>query len=111
MAKARTRSSSRASRASTYEYLSRQFHQIKSGRRKNADETMVKQIRDFSERDIVAVVDYTSRLRPPAEISAPAGWRNPDFPADFTHIEADRRRVSRCVDETDSGEPLRRRMG
>ena len=72
-----------------YEYLLRQFHHIKSGRRKNADETMVKQIKGFTERDIVAVVDYTSRLRPPAEITAPAGWRNPDFPPDFTHVPAD----------------------
>ncbi len=72
-----------------YEYLLRQFHHIKSGRRKNADETMVKQIKGFSERDIVAVVDYTSRLRPPADLSAPAGWRNPDFPPDFTHVPGD----------------------
>jgi cytochrome c553 len=72
-----------------YEYLLRQFHHIKSGRRKNTDETMVKQIKGFSERDIVAVVDYTSRLRPPADLSAPSGWRNPDFPPDFTHVPAD----------------------
>ena len=72
-----------------YEYLLRQFHHIKSGRRKNSDETMVKQIKGFSERDIVAVVDYTSRLKPAADMIAPAGWRNPDFPPDFTHIPAE----------------------
>jgi cytochrome c553 len=69
-----------------YEYLLRQFHWIKSGKRRNADETMVKQIKGFSERDITAVVDYTSRLRPPKELVAAPDWRNPDFPRDFQHI-------------------------
>lgn len=71
-----------------YEYLLRQFHWIKSGKRRNADETMVKQIKGFTERDITAVVDYTSRLRPPKEMVASPDWRNPDYPPDFTHIPA-----------------------
>jgi hypothetical protein len=33
------------------------------------------------------VVDYTSRLRPPKELTAPPNWRNPHFPPDFTHID------------------------
>lgn len=69
-----------------FDYLMRQFRWTKEGRRRNADPTMVKQIKGFSERDMLAVVDYTSRLRPPKELTAPPGWRNPHFPPDFTHI-------------------------
>ena len=69
-----------------YEYLLRQFYWIKNGQRRNADQTMVKQIKGFTDRDIVAVVDYTSRLRPPKNLTAPPDWRNPDFPPDFTHV-------------------------
>jgi cytochrome c553 len=69
-----------------FEYLLRQFQWIKSGRRRNADQTMVKQIKGFGDRDIVAVVDYVSRLRPPKAMTVPPGWRNPDFPPDFTHV-------------------------
>ncbi len=64
-----------------YRYLVRQFEWIKIGRRRNADPKMVKQIRRFSQRDLHAVLDYASRLRPPKEKLAPSsGWRNPDFP-------------------------------
>jgi cytochrome c553 len=72
-----------------YEYLLRQFRWIKNGKRRNADATMVKQVKGFSERDIAAVVDYTSRLHPPKELTVPPNWRNPDFPPDFTHIPGD----------------------
>ncbi|MCP5407476.1 MAG: c-type cytochrome [Chromatiaceae bacterium] len=63
-----------------YNYLVRQFEWIRDGKRRNADEKMVKQIQGFNERDISAVMDYTSRLKPPAERLAAPGWRNPDFP-------------------------------
>jgi cytochrome c553 len=64
-----------------YQYLMRQFDMIRTNRRKNADSKMVKQIEGFSPRDQAAVLDYTSRLRPPAESLAREGWQNPDFPA------------------------------
>lgn len=64
-----------------YHYLMRQFDMIRTNRRKNADSKMVKQIEGFSPRDQAAVLDYTSRLRPPAERLAREGWQNPDFPA------------------------------
>jgi cytochrome c553 len=68
----------------TYNYLLRQMQWIKIGKRRNADKTMVDQIHNFSGRDIHAVVDYTSRLRPPKELLAEQPeWRNPDFPSDF----------------------------
>lgn len=63
-----------------FQYLMRQFEWIKVGKRRNADPKMVRQIRHFSGRDIHAVMDYTSRLRPPAEKVANPNWVNPDFP-------------------------------
>ncbi|MCU0834239.1 MAG: c-type cytochrome [Chromatiaceae bacterium] len=61
-------------------YLMRQFDSIRTGRRKNSDPEMVKQIEGFSPRDQAAVLDYTARLRPPPEKLARDGWLNPDFP-------------------------------
>ena len=62
-----------------YRYLVRQFEWIRDGKRRNADPEMVKQIQAFTERDVSAVMDYTSRLRPPAERLASSDYRNPDF--------------------------------
>lgn len=74
-----------AIRGQHYQYLVRQFEWIKSGRRKNADPEMVKQIRRFTHRDVLSVMDYVSRLKPPADKVAPIGWVNPDFP-DYARI-------------------------
>ena len=63
-----------------YQYLTRQFHWIRNGRRRNADSEMVKQIERFTAHDISAVMAYTASLRPPAEKLAAQGWKNPDFP-------------------------------
>ena len=63
-----------------YQYLVRQFDMIRLGRRKNSDPKMVEQIGGFNPREEAAVLDYTSRLPPPAEKVAPARWTNPDFP-------------------------------
>ena len=64
-----------------YDYLVRQFELIKNGRRKNADPEMRTQIKGFTGRDIRAVMDYTSRLKPPSDkLSETPAWRNPDFP-------------------------------
>ncbi len=63
-----------------FHYLVRQFDWIRTGKRRNADAKMVKQIRHFSMRDEMAVLDYVSRLRPSADKIAEPGWRNPDFP-------------------------------
>lgn len=64
-----------------FNYLVRQFDAIRSGRRKNSDPEMVKQIERFTLREQTAVLDYTSRLAPPNGKVAAAGWRNPHFPA------------------------------
>jgi len=64
-----------------YRYLVRQFQSIKFGKRRNADPKMQKQIRGFNARDLHAVMDYTSRLRPPEDRLAESPyWHNPDFP-------------------------------
>ena len=64
-----------------YRYLVRQFELIRDGKRLNADKEMVKQIQGFSDRDIAAVMDFTSRLEPPQEMVARPGYINPDFPS------------------------------
>lgn len=62
-----------------YEYLLRQFQWIRSGKRRNGNPEMVKEIRTLSDRETRAVLDYVSRLEPPKELQAPPGWHNPDF--------------------------------
>jgi cytochrome c553 len=62
-----------------YAYLVRQFEVIQHGMRGNANPDMVAQIRDFTDPEIGAVLDYTSRLEPPEELQAPPNWKNPDF--------------------------------
>jgi cytochrome c553 len=73
--------------AQHYNYLATQFEQIRSGKRQNADLEMVKQIKDFKDSEMRAVLDYVSRLEPPEELQAPPGWQNPDFeqPVLITH--------------------------
>jgi cytochrome c553 len=60
-------------------YMVRQFEWIRSGKRRNANPKMVEQIMGFGPREVSAVIDYVSRLRPPEEKLAETGWRNPDF--------------------------------
>jgi cytochrome c553 len=63
-----------------YNYVVRQFKEIKGGQRRNANPEMVEQVKNFTERDVLAVSDYTSRLRPPKELMAESpDWQNPDF--------------------------------
>ena len=66
-----------------YNYLLRQLLWIKSGKRRNANRNMVKQLQRFSEAEIMAVIDYSSRLHPDAAKVAEIGWSNPDFPKNF----------------------------
>jgi cytochrome c553 len=63
-----------------YLYQVRQFDAIRTGRRKNADPKMTRQIHGFTPQQESAVLDYTARLAPPPEKLAKAGWQNPDFP-------------------------------
>ena len=65
--------------AQHYKYLVRQFEWIRDGKRRNANLEMVAQVQRFEERETHAVLDYVSRLEPPAALQAPPGWKNPDF--------------------------------
>jgi cytochrome c553 len=62
-----------------YEYLLRQYKWIKEGKRRNANPDMVKQIQTFTDEDTVAVLDYVSRLKAPAELVGAPDWKNPDY--------------------------------
>jgi len=64
--------------AQHYKYLLRQFEWIRDGRRRNAGDKMAF-IEKFTEPELEAILDYTSRLEPPEELRAPPGWNNPDF--------------------------------
>lgn len=62
-----------------YEYMIRQYQWIKEGKRRNSNPEMVEQIKWMTDKDTKAVIDFVSRLKPPAELMAPVGWKNPDF--------------------------------
>ena len=63
----------------SYHYMLRQMRWIQRGKRRNVDKTMVQQIHDFTGRDITAVIDYCSRLKPNEKLLAKPDWKNPDF--------------------------------
>lgn len=62
-----------------YNYLLRQFEWIRDGKRRNANPDMIKQIQSFSDKDMVAVMDFVSRQKPPADKLGTPGWENPDY--------------------------------
>jgi len=66
--------------AQHYKYMQRQFEWIRDGKRRNANPDMVKQINGFTDKDMKAVVDYASRLKPPEkDLAKDPNWKNPDF--------------------------------
>ncbi len=64
-----------------FNYLLRQFEWIRTGRRRNADPKMVKQIKNFHPQEEISILSHTSKIPPPAEKLASPGWKNPDFPS------------------------------
>ena len=63
-----------------YAYMLRQFEWIRDKKRRNANPDMVKQIQGFSDEDMVNVIDYVSRQKPPKDMLAPSkDWQNPDY--------------------------------
>ncbi len=62
-----------------YKYLVRQFEWIRDGKRRNANPEMVEQIAGFSDDDMLHVMNYVSRAKPPKELLGEPGWLNPDF--------------------------------
>ncbi len=66
--------------AQHYKYMLRQFEWIRDGKRRNANPDMVKQIKGFTDKDMKAVIDYASRLKPPKkDLASSPDWKNPDF--------------------------------
>jgi cytochrome c553 len=65
--------------AQHYKYLMRQFKWIRDGKRRNSSTEMATLAQQFDDREMKAVLDYSSRLLPAKELRAPAGWKNPDF--------------------------------
>jgi cytochrome c553 len=65
--------------AQHYKYLRRQLEWVRDGKRRNANPGSLTQMQEFPEREANALLDYVSRLEPPAELQAPPGWKNPDF--------------------------------
>jgi cytochrome c553 len=64
-----------------YGYLVRQFQSIKDGRRQNADPEMAALAAELEPREVVAVLDYLSRLDPP-DGGQSADARPPSEPSD-----------------------------
>ena len=63
-----------------YAYMMRQFEWIRDGKRRNANPDMVKQIQEFSDKDMQMVINYTSRAPVPKGMLAPsADYQNPDY--------------------------------
>lgn len=63
-----------------YNYMFRQFEWIRDGKRRNANPDMVEQIKNFSDKDMKMVINYTSRIKVPKEKLAPSkDWLNPDY--------------------------------
>jgi cytochrome c553 len=63
-----------------YKYMLRQFEWIRDGKRRNANPDMVKQIKEFSDKDMQMVINYVSRIPVPKDKLAPSvNWKNPDY--------------------------------
>jgi cytochrome c553 len=63
-----------------YKYMLRQFEWIRDGKRRNANPDMVKQIKEFTNKDMQMVINYVSRIPVPKEKLAPSkDWKNPDY--------------------------------
>jgi cytochrome c553 len=63
-----------------YAYMVRQFEWIRDHKRRNANPEMVEQIKNFSDKDMQAVISYTSWQPVPEEqLADSADWKNPDF--------------------------------
>ena len=63
-----------------YKYMMRQFEWIRDGKRRNANPDMVKQIKEFTDKDMQMVINYVSRIPVPKEKLAPSkDWLNPDY--------------------------------
>ena len=67
-----------------YQYLLRQLQWFNQGKRKNGNDKMLKAISAFTDKDMQAVTDYISRIKPAAnKLAENTAWKNPDFHVNF----------------------------
>ena len=63
-----------------YNYMVRQFEWIRDGKRRNANPEMVEQIKNFSNDDMLHVVNYITHVPVPKDqVAESVNWQNPDF--------------------------------
>jgi len=63
-----------------YAYMLRQFEWIRDGKRRNANPDMVKQINEFTDKDMQMVINWVSRTPvPKKDLASSPDWKNPDF--------------------------------
>jgi len=63
-----------------YAYMVRQFEWIRDGKRRNANPEMMKQIKEFSDKDMQMVINWVSYQMPPKKDLAPSkDYLNPDY--------------------------------
>lgn len=63
-----------------YAYMLRQFEWIRDGKRRNANPEMVKQIKEFSDKDMQMVINWVSRTPVnPKDLAPSVDWQNPDY--------------------------------
>ncbi len=67
-----------------FHYMVRQLNWIQIGKRRNADEQMLKKLHKMGGREIHAVADYISRIPvDEKQVAKDKDWRNPDFSKNF----------------------------
>lgn len=66
-----------------FQYLARQLFWIQSGKRRNADRKMFKQLKGYSENEIFILADYVSRLKPEKNLLVDSGWDSLDTRKNF----------------------------
>ncbi len=63
-----------------YAYMVRQFEWIRDGKRRNANPDMMKQIKEFTNKEMQMVINWVSYQIPPKKDLAPSkDWLNPDY--------------------------------
>lgn len=83
-----------------YEYVLRQMRWIVNGQRKNGDAEMAEQLRSFSSKDMEAVADYISRIKPKSEkLATSRFWKNPDFDSNYTSTPWQRHNTKNSNDD------------
>ncbi len=63
-----------------YKYMVRQFEWIRDGKRRNANPDMIKQIKEFSDKQMKMVINWVSWVPVnPKDVAPSKNWQNPDY--------------------------------